>query len=45
MRRFPHTRYVKAVRKAAEKLEKQGFLLPADVQVYVDGAQASSVLK
>jgi len=27
-----HAGYVKAVQKAAEKLEKQGFLLPVDVQ-------------
>ena len=40
-----HAGYVKAVRKAAEKLEKQGFLLPVDVQRYVDEAAASSVLK
>jgi hypothetical protein len=40
-----HDGYVKAVRKAAEKLEKQGFLLPQDVQRYVDEAQASDVLK
>jgi len=40
-----HDGYVKEVRKAAEKLEKKGFLLPADVQVYVDEAQASSVLQ
>jgi hypothetical protein len=38
-----HDGYVKAVRKAAENLGKKGFLLPADVQAYVDKAQASSV--
>jgi len=40
-----HAGYVQAVRKAAEKLEKQGFLLPVDVQRYVDEAEASNVLK
>ena len=40
-----HAGYVKAVRKAAEKLQKQRFLLPADVQSYVEEAQASDVLK
>jgi hypothetical protein len=40
-----HAGYVKAVRKAAENLEKRGFLLPADVQVYVDEAETSSVLQ
>ena len=39
-----HAGYVKAVRKAAEKLQKQRFLLPADVQSYVEEAQASDVL-
>jgi hypothetical protein len=39
-----HDGYVKEVAKAAEKLQKQRFLLPADVQVYVDEAQASTVL-
>jgi hypothetical protein len=36
--------YVKAVKKAAEKLQKERFLLPADVQRYVDQAQASNAL-
>jgi hypothetical protein len=36
---------VKEVTKAAEKLEKQRFLLPADVQRYIDEAQASDVLQ
>jgi len=39
-----HDGYVKAVTKAAQKLEKQRFLLPADVQGYIDEAQASNVL-
>jgi hypothetical protein len=39
-----HNGYVKAVTKAAQKLEKQRFLLPADVQLYIEEAQASSVL-
>jgi hypothetical protein len=40
-----HDGYVKEVTKAAEKLEKQRFLLPADVQRYIDEAQASDVLQ
>jgi hypothetical protein len=40
-----HAGYVKEVRKAAEKLEKQGFLLAEDAQRYVDEAEASNVLK
>jgi Alpha/beta hydrolase domain len=40
-----HAGYVKEVRKAAEKLEKQGFLLAEDVQRYIDEAEASNVLK
>src|SRR5262249_57425014 len=40
-----HDGYVKAVRKAAEKLQKDGFLLAEDVQRYVDEAEASNVLK
>jgi alpha/beta hydrolase family protein len=39
-----HDGYVAAVTKAAEKLEKQRLLLPADVQQYIDQAQASRVL-
>lgn len=39
-----HEGYVKAVTKAAEKLEKRRLLLPADVQWYIDEAQASTVL-
>jgi hypothetical protein len=40
-----HEGYVKAFRKAAEKLEKQRFLLGEDVQRYVDEAVASDVLR
>ena len=40
-----HDGYVAAVTKAAEKLEKQRFLLPADVQEYIKQAQASPVLR
>jgi hypothetical protein len=40
-----HDGYVAAVTKAAEKLEKQRLLLPADVQRYVEQARASNVLK
>ena len=39
-----HDGYVKEVKKAAEDLGKKGFLLPADVQAYINAAQASSVL-
>jgi hypothetical protein len=39
-----HDGYVQAVTKAARKLEKQRFLLPADVQQYIKDAQASDVL-
>jgi hypothetical protein len=39
-----HDGYVKAVTQAAQKLEKQRFLLPADVQRYIEAAQASDVL-
>ncbi|MSQ07428.1 MAG: hypothetical protein EXR54_08350 [Dehalococcoidia bacterium] len=39
-----HCGYVKAVTKAAQKLEKQRFLLPADVRRYIEDAQASGVL-
>jgi len=38
-----HDSYVKEVTKAAEALEKRRLLLPADVQRYIDDAQASSV--
>jgi hypothetical protein len=40
-----HEGYVAAVTRAAEKLEKQRFLLRADVQKYVERAQASDVLR
>ena len=33
------------MKKAAEKLEKQRFLLHADVEKYVEQAQASNVLR
>jgi len=39
-----HDGYVKQVTKAAQKLEKQRFLLPADVQKYIEEAKASDVL-
>jgi hypothetical protein len=39
-----HAGYVQAVTQAAQKLEKQRFLLPADVRVYIENAQASDVL-
>jgi hypothetical protein len=38
-----HDSYVKEVGKAADALEKRRLLLPADVQRYIDEAQASSV--
>jgi hypothetical protein len=40
-----HDGYVAAVTKAAEKLQQQRFLLPADVQRYVEQAAASNVLR
>jgi alpha/beta hydrolase family protein len=40
-----HDGYVKAVAKEARKLEQQRLLLPADVQRYIDAAQASNVLR
>jgi Alpha/beta hydrolase domain len=40
-----HDGYVKAVTKAAKKLQRQRFLLPDDVQRYIDEAQASNVLR
>jgi 3-hydroxy-3-methylglutaryl CoA synthase len=39
-----HDDYVRAVEKAAQKLEKRRLLLPDDVQRYVDAAMASEVL-
>jgi hypothetical protein len=40
-----HDGYVAAVTKAAEQLQQQRFLLPADVQRYIEQAVASSVLR
>jgi hypothetical protein len=40
-----HDGYVKAVGKAARKLEKRRFLLEEDVQRYIDEAEASTVLR
>ena len=40
-----HAGYVKAVGKAAKKLERDGFLLKEDVQKFIDEAEASDVLK
>jgi hypothetical protein len=40
-----HDGYVAAVARAAEKLEKQRLLLPADVQQYIERARASTVLR
>ena len=40
-----HEGYVKAVGTAARQLQADGFLLPADVQAYIDEAQASDVLR
>ena len=40
-----HDGYVAAVARAAEKLEKQRLLLPADVQQYIERARASAVLR
>ena len=39
-----HAGYVRAVAEAARQLEKQRFLLPADVQGYIEAAEASDVL-
>jgi hypothetical protein len=39
-----HADYVDAVAKAARKLEARRFLLPSDVQRYIDQAEASDVL-
>lgn len=39
-----HNGYVKAVTVAAQNLETERFLLPADVKNYIDAAQASDVL-
>jgi hypothetical protein len=40
-----HAAYVKAVEKEARKLEQRRLLLPADVQRYIDAAEASGVLR
>jgi hypothetical protein len=40
-----HDGYVAAVRTAAEKLQRERLLLSADVQQYIDRAQASDVLR
>jgi len=40
-----HDGYVKAVAKAARKLQKDGFLVEEDVQRFVDEAEASDVLR
>jgi len=40
-----HDGYVAAVRRAAEKLQRERLLLPADVERYVREAQASTVLR
>jgi hypothetical protein len=39
-----HNGYVQAVTRAARELEKQRFLLPFDVQKYIEDAQSSNVL-
>jgi hypothetical protein len=40
-----HDDYVQRVARAARRLEERRFLLPDDVQVYIDAAMASSVLR
>ena len=40
-----HEGYVAAVTRAAQKLEKQRLLLPADVRQYIERAQASDVFE
>ena len=40
-----HEGYVAAVRKAAERAQREGFLLPADAEALVKAAQASAVLR
>jgi hypothetical protein len=40
-----HAGYVAAVAKEARKLEQQRLLLPADVQRYINDAEASTVLR
>ena len=40
-----HDGYVAAVAKASKNLEKERFLLPADVHEYIEQARSSSVLR
>ncbi|MCY4365003.1 MAG: alpha/beta hydrolase domain-containing protein [Chloroflexi bacterium] len=40
-----HETYVEAVAKAARQLEQDGFLLPEDVQAYIEEADQSDVLQ
>ncbi len=40
-----HEKYVKAVRKAAEDLMKEGFLLPEDAKNEIEKAEKSNVMK
>jgi len=40
-----HEGYVAAMRRAAEKLQRDRFLLPADVERYVQEAQKSNILR
>jgi len=40
-----HAGYVKAVAKAARKLQKDGFLVEEDVQAFINEAEASDVLR
>ena len=40
-----HDGHAKAVTKAAQKLQEERFLLPDDVQIFIDEARASSVLR
>lgn len=40
-----HDGYVGAVAAAAGELEKQGFLLPADVEAYIEEARASAIFE
>ncbi|MBT98939.1 MAG: hypothetical protein CL902_09975 [Dehalococcoidia bacterium] len=44
-RYMDHDGYVAEVTKAAQRLESEGFLLPVDVQKYIEEAQASDVLR
>jgi hypothetical protein len=40
-----HEKYVEAVRKAAEELTREGFLLPEDAKAEIEKAERSNVLK